>query len=68
MFRSEAGVFAKRTKLWKRRHDMTAEEEIATMATAIKQAIKAMSARFGSTEVEVAKVIRELKASLQGAA
>ena len=47
---------------------MTAEEEIATMATAIKQAIKAMSARFGSTEVEVAKVIRELKASLQGAA
>lgn len=47
---------------------MTADEHVATMATAIKQAIKAMADRFGSAEEKVAKVIRELRASLQGAA
>jgi len=44
---------------------MTAEEQIVQMTTAIKQAIKVMGDRFGSTEEVVAKAIQELKASLQ---
>jgi hypothetical protein len=46
---------------------MTAEEQIVKMTVAIKQAIKVMGDRFGSTEEEVARVILELKASLQTA-
>ena len=47
---------------------MTAEEQIVTMTAAIKRAIKVMGDRFGSTEEEVARVIQELKASMQSAA
>jgi len=47
---------------------MTAEEQMVKMTTVIKQAIKVMGDRFGSTEEEVARVIQELKASLQSAA
>lgn len=47
---------------------MTAEEQIVTMTVAIKRAIKAMGDRFGTTEEEVARVIQELKTSLQGTA
>jgi hypothetical protein len=67
MFHPEAGVFAKTRELQKRRGAMTAEEQIVKMTTAIKQAIKVMGDRFGSTEEEVARVILELKASLQTA-
>lgn len=44
---------------------MTPEEHIAKMTTAIKQAIKVMGDRFGSTEGDVARAIEELKASMQ---
>jgi hypothetical protein len=44
---------------------MTSQEQITIMASAIKQAIKVMSDRFGSTEEEVARVIQELKSSMQ---
>lgn len=44
---------------------MTAEEQIIKMTTAIKQAIKVMGDRFGSTELDVAKAIEALKASIQ---
>ncbi len=44
---------------------MTAEEQIKTMTTAIKQAIKVMGDRFGSTEQDVAKAIEGLKSSMQ---
>ncbi len=47
---------------------MTTEEQIVTMTAAIKRAIKVMGDRFGSTEEEVARVIQELKTSLQGTA
>jgi hypothetical protein len=47
---------------------MTAEEQIVTMTAAIKRAIKAMGDRFGTTEEEVARIIQELKASMQSAA
>lgn len=46
---------------------MTPEEQIVKMTTAIRQAIKVMADRFGSNEEDVAKAIRELKASLQTA-
>jgi hypothetical protein len=46
---------------------MTAEEQITKMTTAIRQAIKVMGDRFGSTEEDVARAIQELKASLQTA-
>jgi hypothetical protein len=46
---------------------MTPEEHIAKMTTAIRQAIKVMSDRFGSTEQDVTKAIYELKMSMQGA-
>ena len=44
---------------------MTPEEQIAKMTTAIRQAIKVMGDRFGSTENDVARAIEELKASMQ---
>jgi hypothetical protein len=40
---------------------VTPEEHIAKMTTAIKQAIKVMGNRFGSTEGDVARAIEELK-------
>lgn len=44
---------------------MTPAEQITKMSTAIKQAIKVMGDRFGSTETDVAKAIEDLKASMQ---
>jgi len=44
---------------------MTPEEQIAKMTAAIRQAIKVMGDRFGSTETDVTKAIEELKASTQ---
>jgi hypothetical protein len=44
---------------------MTPEERIAKMTAAIRQAIKVMADRFGSTEQDVASAIQELKASMQ---
>ena len=44
---------------------MTPEEHIAKMTTAIRQAIKVMGDRFGSTEQDVAAAIDELKISMQ---
>ncbi len=44
---------------------MTPEEQIVKMTTAIKQAIKVMGDRFGSTEQDVARAIQELKQSMQ---
>lgn len=44
---------------------MIPEEQVAKMTTAIKQAIKVMGDRFGSTEEDVARTIQELKASMQ---
>ena len=46
---------------------MTLEEQITKMTTAIKQAIKVMGDRFGSTEGDVARAVQELKASMQAA-
>lgn len=43
---------------------MTPEEQITKMTAAIKQAIKVMGDRFGSTEEDVARAIQELKASM----
>jgi hypothetical protein len=43
---------------------MTPQEHISKMTTAIRQAIKVMGDRFGSTEQDVAKAIQELKASM----
>ena len=45
---------------------MTPQEHITKMTTAIRQAIKVMGDRFGSTEQDVAKAIQDLKASMQG--
>jgi hypothetical protein len=39
---------------------MTSEEQIMKMTIAIKQAIKVMGDRFGSTEEDVARVIEGL--------
>jgi len=47
-------------------NSMTSEEHIAKMTTAIRQAIKVMGDRFGSTEQDVTKAIHELKMSMQG--
>jgi hypothetical protein len=44
---------------------MTPEEQITKMTGAIKQAIKVMGDRFGSTEVDVSRAIEGLKASMQ---
>lgn len=43
---------------------MTCEEQITKMAAAIKQAIKVMGDRFGSTEQDVIRAIEGLKASM----
>jgi hypothetical protein len=43
---------------------MTPEEQITKMKKAITQAIKVMGDRFGSTEVDVARAIDELKTSM----
>jgi mannitol/fructose-specific phosphotransferase system IIA component (Ntr-type) len=48
-----------------RRNSMTPQEQITKMTTAIRQAIKVMGDRFGSTEQDVARAIQELKASMQ---
>ena len=45
---------------------MTPEEHIiAKMTAAIRQAIKVMGDRFGSTEQDVARSIQQLKESIQ---
>jgi hypothetical protein len=44
---------------------MTPQEHITKMTTAIKQAIKVMGDRFGSTEQDVIRAIQELKTSMQ---
>ena len=44
---------------------MTPEEQITKMTAAIKQAIKVMGDRFGSTETDVAKAVEALKVSIQ---
>lgn len=44
---------------------MTADEQIIKMTIAIKQAIKVMGDRFGSTETDVAKAVEALKLSMQ---
>ncbi|MBH0203783.1 MAG: hypothetical protein HP496_16140 [Nitrospira sp.] len=46
---------------------MTTEEQISKMKKAMTQAIKVMGDRFGSTELDVAKAIQELRTSMQGA-
>jgi hypothetical protein len=47
---------------------MTPAEQITIMTTAMKQAIKVMEDRFGSTETDVAKAIEGLKTSMQAGA
>ena len=47
---------------------MTSEEQIIKMTTAIRQAIKVMGDRFGSTDKDVERAIQELKASIQAPA
>jgi hypothetical protein len=44
---------------------MTPQDQITKMTTAIRQAIKVMGDRFGSTEQDVATAIHELKMSMQ---
>ncbi len=44
---------------------MTPEEQIVKMTKAIRQAIKVMEDRFGSTESDVAKAVEGLKESMQ---
>ena len=44
---------------------MTPQDQITKMTTAIRQAIKVMGDRFGSTEQDVAMAIHELKISMQ---
>ena len=44
---------------------MTPEEQIVKMTIAVRQAIKVMGDRFGSTEQDVTRAIQELKASMQ---
>ena len=47
-----------------RRISMTPEEQITKMTAAIKQAIKIMGDRFGSTETDVARAVEALKVSI----
>jgi ribosomal protein L9 len=49
----------------KREHCMTPQDQITKMTAAIRQAIKVMGDRFGSTEQDVARAIHELKVSMQ---
>ncbi len=44
---------------------MPAEDQIAKMTKAIRQAIKVMENPFGSTELDVEKAVQGLKASLE---
>ena len=44
---------------------MTVEEQIAKMTVAIKQAIKVMENRFGSTETDVTQAVDALKRAIQ---
>ncbi len=44
---------------------MTSEERIANMSIAIKQAMRVMGDRFGSTEQDVARTVQALKMSLE---
>lgn len=44
---------------------MTPQDQITKMTAAIRQAIKVMGDRFGSTEQDVATAIHELKISMQ---
>ena len=44
---------------------MIPEDQIVKMTTAIRQAIKVMGGRFGSTEQDVARAIQELKVSMR---
>jgi hypothetical protein len=44
---------------------MTAEEQIVKMTVAIRQAIKVMENRFGSTETDVTQAVDALKGSIQ---
>jgi hypothetical protein len=44
---------------------MTSDEQIIKMMTAMKQAIKVMGDRFGSTELDVTKAVEGLKQSMQ---
>ena len=44
---------------------MTPQDQITKMTAAIREAIKVMSDRFGSTEQDVATAIQELKISMQ---
>ena len=44
---------------------MTPQDQITKMTTAIRQAIKVMGDRFGSTEQDVATAIHELKIAMQ---
>ena len=44
---------------------MTPKEHIVQMTTAIRQAVKVMGDRVGSTEQDVARSIQELKMSMQ---
>lgn len=46
---------------------MTTDVQISRMKKAIAQAIKVMGDRFGSTELDVARAIQELKASMEEA-
>jgi hypothetical protein len=48
----------------RRRIGMTAEEQIIKMTIAIKQPMKVMGDRFGSTETDVARAVDALKASI----
>lgn len=45
---------------------MTPDEQIKAMTAAMKQAIKVMGDRFGSTERDVLTAIEGLKTSMQG--
>jgi hypothetical protein len=44
---------------------MTPQDQITKMTIAIRQAIKVMGDRFGSTELDVTRAIHELKISMQ---
>jgi len=44
---------------------MTAEEQIVKMTAAIRQAIKVMENRFGSTETDVTQAVDALKQAIQ---
>jgi hypothetical protein len=53
-----------KTKNYRGKIQMTADEQIANMTKAINEAIKVMGNRLGATETDVAKTIQMLKNSL----